>query len=315
MHRPRRLRVLNASRHHRPGSHQVIRRQVYAMKTCSTPRGITAPGHRRCPCAVRTVAGAQRLAASPPRVTSRRRSRVESEQRSAQRLAASPPRVTSLISATAHPTARCSTPRGITAPGHHVVRLGGRPESCAQRLAASPPRVTAFTVRLKLLGNVCSTPRGITAPGHFDLLRKEVTIPAQVLNASRHHRPGSRPGGARARPCFRGAQRLAASPPRVTLAVALADVPDGGRCSTPRGITAPGHRVRGPGAPRQPLVLNASRHHRPGSPRSPVRACTTSLCAQRLAASPPRVTSACAAALPRVQRAQRLAASPPRVTG
>ncbi len=135
----------------------------------------------------------------------------------------------------------------------------------------------------------CSTPRGITAPGHICQTTIAGLMPS-VLNASRHHRPGSqregepeaaqagvlnasrhhRPGspspacGCRAFP--RCAQRLAASPPRVTLM-------PGASCgvilraqrlaaSPPRVTTAKARSTS-----RSCSVLNASRHHRPGSPR------------------------------------------------
>ncbi len=236
-----------------------------ARSTCSTPRGITAPGHplrlsQSCP-PVRC--SAQRLAASPPRVTRtaapRRRAR-----RCAQRLAASPPRVTHGLFAL-DPQAIVLNASRHHRPGSPRPRAP-RPNaaSCAQRLAASPPRVTESGPRPRSAASraqrLAASPPRVTVQLGGDGARET------VLNASRHHRPGSH-------------------------TLTLSSAPSAG-CSTPRGITAPGHFGGRCRALRPRGVLNASRHHRPESPSTLAALAKRRASAQRLAASPPRVTGA-----------------------
>ncbi len=235
---------------------------------CSTPRGITAPGHRSW----------------TPRECV--------EVRRAQRLAASPPRVTLRLGHGAKPRLKsCSTPRGITAPGHPA-RGGPRRgrDGGAQRLAASPPRVTRLrrwateTARPEGAQRLAASPPRVTRP------RREDPHPhRRVLNASRHHRPGSQS----TRHASSGNVERCSTPRGITAPGhdrAKSEVNRAIRCSTPRGITAPGHEratpwsrsARGCSTPRG-ITAPGHEHARP-SPSLIVER------AQRLAASPPRVT-------------------------
>ncbi len=198
-----------------PG-HIVRARCSVVPEMCSTPRGITAPGHRAWCCQRARPHSAQRLAASPPRVTCGSRRawwsvRVLNASRHHRPGSQE-------AQATGNAPEQCSTPRGITAPGHARSRpRSSRVCTCAQRLAASPPRVTfvlynGIPVLQGAQRLAASPPRVTGGRGRFPL------IPRAVLNASRHHRPGSPPGSAFATQARIGAQRLAASPPRVTTA-------------------------------------------------------------------------------------------------
>ncbi len=232
--------MLNASRHHRPGSPSVPL-HCHRCAQCSTPRGITAPGHCQGVELHRAVA---RGCSTPRGITA-----------PGHALARGAPAAAST----------CSTPRGITAPGHVVpTDPAGRAVSCSTpRGITAPGHPAALTTRAPA-STTCSTPRGITAPGHRASMRTH-RVPRDVLNASRHHRPGSHWVTALDRRGWCRAQRLAASPPRVTSCTTPKTAAITW-CSTPRGITAPGHRVDAQRPTREHDVLNASRHHRPGSP-------------------------------------------------
>ncbi len=329
--------MLNASRHHRPGSPPWGVEDPSRDLGCSTPRGITAPGHGSSSSRSRPLA----RCSTPRGITApghaQRASARGRFSRGAQRLAASPPRVT--LARAEHsraPLSLCSTPRGITAPGHEDVRaIEDGTVGCSTPRGITAPGHRA-TPRLLSVRPVCSTPRGITAPGHTaPPARRRGSGRAQRLAASP---PRVTPASPLRLPATDSAQRLAASPPRVTpppsasagwsrwCAQRLAASPPRvtlkrdarasngcgvlnasrhhrpgspidvayslrcyGLCSTPRGITAPGHprvvarrsRAKSCSTPRgitapghhrvgvvdggHAAVLNASRHHRPGS--------------------------------------------------
>ncbi len=330
--------MLNASRHHRPGSPERQRQRAGREDVLNASRH-HRPGSRKPSASVESVwSCAQRLAASPPRVTLKRDARASNGCDVLNASRHHRPGSPASSGESAGQRILCSTPRGITAPGHLLLVA-----FVAGSAACSTPRgITAPGHRGREGGTMsderCSTPRGITAPGHF-IRHHSLHSSRSVLNASRHHRPGS-PSAARcSRASAQRAQRLAASPPRVTppgahrphrchvlnasrhhrpgsLAGLLCVVSPWNVCSTPRGITAPGH-----------LQRFAER-------------CSAGARAQRLAASPPRVTAApndfvelgtscstprgitapghstrrCNSPTAPRRCAQRLAASPPRVT-